>query len=438
MCQGFYVHSTGATALNALESNKVGGNSTFLKMTGTSSSASSNPLIRLYLDQGGYRNETVLYLQSGATDGFDADYDAYKLPGNDPAAAMICTEKNSKSFQINGVAPVSGNFTIPLKTLTGYAGTYTISADNISSFPAGACITLYDKFTGISTNLKTSKYTFNLADTTTVARFDLNITINPLVITSSNSQPNCSAPSSGEITAKGTNAGPWNYYWKNSSGNPIKTTLNKATADTLQNLSGGAFHLEVNTVGMCDNNSSSFAINPVSIPVAQFSCADTVDLNVGGIVNFTNSSINAASYLWDFGDGSANSGSSSPTHVYSSAGIYTVTLICNSSTGCSDTSFKKVYVLDEFVGITSLSKTNSDLLVKTLAENEFVIQGKVDGKKTVKFKMNDAFGKQVADFGESRPDAINLHLNLKHLSSGIYFLNISGEDGKTVVKLPVR
>ncbi|MCE3260783.1 MAG: hypothetical protein K0S12_2424, partial [Bacteroidetes bacterium] len=218
----------------------------------------------------------------------------------------------------------------------------------------------------------------------------------------------------------------------------VKTTLNKASTDTLKNLSGGTIYLEVNTVGMCDNNSTSFVVNPVSVPLAQFSCADTVDLGMGGIANFANASVNAISYLWDFGDGSANSGSFSPNHTYSSAGVYTVSLICNSGTGCSDTSYKQIIVMDKFVGIATLNKDNSDLIVKTVDENEFLIQGKVEGEKRVKLKMIDAFGKQVADYGESCPDHINLHLNLNHLSSGIYILNISGEDGKTVVKLPVR
>lgn len=42
-------------------------------------------------------------------------------------------------------------------------------------------------------------------------------------------------------------------------------------------------------------------------------------------VNFTNNSVNASAYNWDFGDGTT-SAEISPKHVYSSAGKYTVTL----------------------------------------------------------------------------------------------------------------
>ena len=62
----------------------------------------------------------------------------------------------------------------------------------------------------------------------------------------------------------------------------------------------------------------SFAI-PDSCPTAQFSVAGTP-------IRFINESINGQSYVWDFGDGS-NSSEENPTHVYQSAGTYTVRLL---------------------------------------------------------------------------------------------------------------
>lgn len=67
----------------------------------------------------------------------------------------------------------------------------------------------------------------------------------------------------------------------------------------------------------------------------------------GESVAFNNVSYNALNYLWDFGDGSAQSTVVSPTHMYALAGSYNVTLIAFDSTGCvhSDTSHLVVNVV---------------------------------------------------------------------------------------------
>jgi gliding motility-associated-like protein len=52
-------------------------------------------------------------------------------------------------------------------------------------------------------------------------------------------------------------------------------------------------------------------------------------------VNFTNNSTNAVSYVWNFGDGSATTSTTSPSHTYTAAGVYTVSLIASNPNGCN-------------------------------------------------------------------------------------------------------
>ena len=59
---------------------------------------------------------------------------------------------------------------------------------------------------------------------------------------------------------------------------------------------------------------------------------------------FTNTSTNAVSYEWDFGDGNIST-DESPAHVYISAGEYIVTLIANSDVGLSATFSKTINIL---------------------------------------------------------------------------------------------
>ena len=55
--------------------------------------------------------------------------------------------------------------------------------------------------------------------------------------------------------------------------------------------------------------------------------------SVPASVAFTNTSNNASSYVWDFGDGTTDT-TTSPTHVYTTAGTYTVRLIANGASAC--------------------------------------------------------------------------------------------------------
>jgi gliding motility-associated-like protein len=66
-------------------------------------------------------------------------------------------------------------------------------------------------------------------------------------------------------------------------------------------------------------------------------------------IHFINTSSNATSYSWEFGDG-ANSAAFSPSHTYDEvASNYTVRLVATNASGCSDTARVVVRILDELV-----------------------------------------------------------------------------------------
>jgi len=430
MCQGFYVHSTGATALNATESNKVAGNPAFLK----TNSANTNPLLRLNLNgNNSSGDETVLYFQQGATDGFDLNYDAYKMRGQDPLAPSIALVNGNDDFQVNGITPVSGSFSMALKVLTGYTGSYTLSLTDFSTFPTGACISLYDKVTTLSTDLKTSDYHFTLPDTTNASRFVLHITLNTLTVNHSLVSPTCQSPNAGKIIATGANSGPWNYYWK-ANGIILKTTLNKSTADTLDNLSGGNFELEMNTSGQCDNSVVSFSIDPKIIPLAQFSSIDTLYLEQSDSVKFTNTSVNSVSSTWLLGN-SWFCSTTSPTQRYKAPGTYTVSLMCTSSTGCSSKVSKVLTVMADITGLNNQELFSSELVVKTLGNNEYTLQQEFPEPKNTNSKLYNLAGDLIKDYGTRDSKFFSLEVDLKNRPSGIYLIKITTDTNQRTLKL---
>jgi len=88
-------------------------------------------------------------------------------------------------------------------------------------------------------------------------------------------------------------------------------------------------------------------------PVSAFSYEDNID-QVQGQVLFTDGSLGAQEYHWDFGNGEISS-AVSPTVTYDEDGTYTVTLVTLNEQGCSDTTsmeytllFKGLYVPNAF------------------------------------------------------------------------------------------
>ncbi len=76
-----------------------------------------------------------------------------------------------------------------------------------------------------------------------------------------------------------------------------------------------------------------------------------------GTVAFTNTSKNATTYLWNFGDNSATSTEESPTHIYTKSGTYNVILKATNSVGDYKISQQSVTVTVPILGNVQASFT---------------------------------------------------------------------------------
>lgn len=87
-----------------------------------------------------------------------------------------------------------------------------------------------------------------------------------------------------------------------------------------------------------------FTMSAITAPVAAFTVSDTVGTPPLD-VTFTNSSQDALSYSWDFGDNLSTSTDSLPTFTYADTGTFVITFVAANGV-CADTAYATI-ILDE-------------------------------------------------------------------------------------------
>jgi len=126
------------------------------------------------------------------------------------------------------------------------------------------------------------------------------------------------------------------YVWSNSStsnsllASPSSTTTYTVTGTDLNSCTGSA----TGTITVHQGPQAIYFVNP-----------DKAE--VGEIVYFTDASIGANSWYWNFGDGQTASGLD-PTHSYQLPGVYTSWLIVEDDYGCRDSSSVNLNIVQLF------------------------------------------------------------------------------------------
>lgn len=115
----------------------------------------------------------------------------------------------------------------------------------------------------------------------------------------------------------------------------------------------------------CRPNEMSLTLSTYPKPTAQFSLIDSVSCNGRLDIRVTNKTTGATTYNWNFGDGTPDQNSVTPSHTYGVPGIYKLRLIASNGV-CPDTIIhliqiastpKASFVASALKGCTSLSTT---------------------------------------------------------------------------------
>jgi PKD repeat protein len=164
-------------------------------------------------------------------------------------------------------------------------------------------------------------------------------------------------------------------------------------------------------------------VNVTDSAQANFSSVET-----GLTAVFTNASILATTYLWDFGDGNTST-AVNPTHVYDAIGNYDVTLYASGE--CDTDSITYTITISD----VSIKENINFIKIFPNPANENLNISIAHGHEGVMVSLLNILGETVIDSKKIFKDT---QFNLADLSSGTYFLKVQEGNHIEVKKIVIE
>lgn len=213
-----------------------------------------------------------------------------------------------------------------------------------------------------------------------------------------------------------------NFDWQFTGGSPSSSSVENPT---VLYSTPGIYSV---TLTVSNSAGSNTATQPNYITVDSFPTSGFSNSILGATASFTNTSTNASSYLWDFGDGNTSM-QTSPTHTYANDGTYAVTLI---STGPCGTASDTQTITIITVNIKEPGLVESFRVYPNPVALSGSISVEMDLKKTgmVHFELTDVAGKRVRTYSlfEKKTDKQVFTLKTTGIQAGAYLLTVRLED----------
>ena len=165
------VHSTGNTSLAAFQNRAAAGCEKFSR---ADQEGRHRVWINLTSTRGIFKQILIGYL-TGATNGWDLNYDAYTIDGS-PYADFYSINEERKLVIQGRALPFDVSDTVPLGYRSAVTEDLTISIDHADGDLSGRNIYLEDKQTGIVHNLKEGGYLFSTLEGVFTDRFVIRYT----------------------------------------------------------------------------------------------------------------------------------------------------------------------------------------------------------------------------------------------------------------------
>lgn len=396
--------------------------------TTNSSQRDLEDALKLTITGNSYSDETIIRFLAGATIGLDSNYDAWKFFSPNQQVPSLYTKLNTGDpLSINALPHLDKDWTIDIFAVINVTGNYLIETEELGLFSPTTELYLEDLITGTFYNLSTiSSFTINVSSPISgnAPIFKLQVALPAQAIATNIT---CYGANNGQVMVLKAGNHSFNYTLQNSMGTVLGTGTNINETDTLQGLAAGNYVIEYTGISGNPLYSNFSITEPQQIQSLIQTLSDTIYLSEGGIISFTNNSINATTYNWSFGDGTPDSPNFEPVHTYNNTGVFTVTL--NAINGvCSSIETRDITV--------EYSPVITDIKQNLLADKiEISKQGKTifisvtfQEAQKMSITVHNLLGQQIHSSNYSNVGQKNIALNLEQYAGNYYIVGIQTEN----------
>jgi hypothetical protein len=318
-----------------------------------------NNTVSITISGNAYTDQIALRFDSAGSTSYNSNLDAWKLFSPVLEVPQIYVRTAPQEPLSVYTMPLSSLDTIvDLYVHIGTPGTYKIQAGFPGNFASGTCLQLEDNMDGHFYTLDTSSNSFQFSKACdSLPRFRIHFHNAPHI---SALPVSCFGSMNGRVLIQASGNSSWSGSLLDSSGKIASSIPAFRMGDTIDKLGAGLYLLSIVNILGC-SLSEPVRIQAPPILSAQFAPADSLHIaGTGEPVIFSNHSVNALSYAWNFGD-SSSSYQSVPQHIYYKSGRYTVQL--TATNGFCKASETRTIDIRDFTTGTSNQESNSGVKI---------------------------------------------------------------------------
>ena len=305
----------------------------------------------------GRADQIIVGFNQNATDNFDSQLDADKLPGNLDRHTLYSVNQG-KWMQNNILHDIATTSTVPVGFEPGKTGNFTLSFNNVNTFDPTTYIYLEDRAMNVMYNIRNGDYSFTADSADNWNRFVLHFTPAAQIATSDGS---CNA--AGNISIQQPGTANWNYSLTDVNNATITTgTLNQNQPLNVS-VAPGTYTLTLTDI----NNYvavKTIVVNGVDMAEATIHASRDI-VQTQQSINLSATTA-GSTYQWNFGNGTSSTGAETSV-AYALPGVYTVSLTETNAAGCVAVKTQQITVtaatatgLNNVTGISSLDIWSHD------------------------------------------------------------------------------